>query len=171
MRLKLILAATAAMMIGLAGAMAKTSTAMDSANVRSGPGFAWPVTGKISANGRVHILTCAMGNSRGWCKVSYSAGTGWVEASVLAPSGASRVKIAPFKTRYSAHVRNRPNLGSKVVGVIGPGEIVNVNNCTQGWRAGWCHVNNGRKSGYIRRSLLMRANAVLSHQRYQLYEH
>lgn len=153
------------------GAMAKTGTATDSAAVRSGPGFAWPVTGQISANKKVHILTCATGNTRGWCKVRYSAGTGWIEASVLAPSGASGVKIAPFKTRYSAHVRKQPNLGSKVVGVIGPGEIVSVSHCTRGWRSGWCHVNNGRQSGYIRRSILERSNAVLGHQRYQLYEH
>ena len=151
--------------------MAKTGAAMDPAKVRSGPGFAWPVTGKISANGKVHILTCATGNTRGWCKVRYAAGTGWVEASALAPSGASGVKIAPFKSRYSLHVRKRPNLGAKVVGVIKPGVIVNVNNCTRGWREGWCHVNNGRASGYVRRSLLERSNAVLAHQRYQLNEH
>ncbi len=110
----------------------------------------------------MHILTCAEGNSRGWCQVRYKGKKGFVAAGALAPSGAHGVQVAALATRYSARVHAQPNSASNVVTVIPPDTVVKAGNCVQGWHSGWCHVTYSNKVGYVRQSLLKRQNAVLA---------
>lgn len=162
MRSKLLFIVSATALIGASGAgAAGSSTAIDPANLRSGPGRAWPVIGMVPANGQVHILNCAEGNTRGWCQVTYGSQKGWIAANVLAPTGKWGVKVAPLATRYSVHVRSQPSFSANVVTVIPPQTVVSVTDCMKGWHGGWCHVTYEGKSGYIRQSLLGRVNTVV----------
>jgi uncharacterized protein YraI len=158
---KLLFIVATAALVSAPAAWAAAKTTIDPANLRSGPGLAWPVIGRVPASGEVHILTCGQGNTRGWCQVRYGDQKGWLAASTLAPSGRWGVKVAPLATRYSVHMRSQPTPSAGVVGVIPPQTVVSVNDCMKGWHGGWCHVTYEGKSGYIRQSLLGRRNAVI----------
>ena len=101
-------------------ASAEPRSVVDPANLRSGPGLAWPIIGVVPANTPVEILTCLQGNTTAWCKVQYGDATGYIAAAVLAPHGASGVMVAPLATRYSVHIYSAPSLGAAVLGVIPP---------------------------------------------------
>ena len=161
MRWKFLLAVGDAMACSGVGASAEPRSVVDPVNLRSGPGLAWPIIGVVPADTSVEILTCAQGNTRGWCKVQYDDAVGFIAAAVLAPQGRSGVMVAPLATRYSVHIYSAPSLGASVVGVIPPETVVDSSGCKQRGFRDWCGVTYNDVSGYIRRSLLKRVNAVL----------
>jgi len=142
-------------------ASAEPRPVVDPANLRSGPGLAWPIIGVVPANTSVEILTCAQGNTRGWCKVKFGDSEGYVAASVLAPQGSSGVMVAPLATRYSVHIYSAPSRGAAVLGVIPPETVVDSSGCKKRAFRDWCRVTYNDVTGYVRRSLLERSNAVL----------
>ena len=161
MRWKFLLAFGAVMACSGVGASAEPRSVVDPANLRSGPGLAWPIIGVVPANTPVEILTCLQGNTTAWCKVQYGDATGYIAAAVLAPHGASGVMVAPLATRYSVHIYSAPSLGAAVLGVIPPETVVNSSGCKKRAFRDWCRVSYNDVSGYVRRSLLKRSNAVL----------
>ena len=105
-------------------ASAEPRSVVDPANLRSGPGLAWPIIGVVPANTSVEILTCAQGNTTAWCKVKFGDSAGYIAAAVLAPHGSSGVMVAPLATRYSVHIYSAPSRGAAVLGVIPPETVV-----------------------------------------------
>src|SRR5208283_141206 len=91
MRWTFLLAIGAAVACSAINASAEPRSVVDPANLRSGPGLAWPIIGVVPADTSVEILTCAQGNTTGWCKVKFDDTVGYVAASVLAPQGSSGV--------------------------------------------------------------------------------
>jgi len=161
MRWTFLLAMAAAAACSVVTASAEPRSVVDPANLRSGPGLAWPIIGVVPAYTSVEILTCAQGNTTGWCKVQYGDAAGYIAASVLAPEGASGVMVAPLATRYSVHIYSAPSRGAAVLGVIPPETTVDSSGCAKRAFRDWCRVSYNDVSGYVRRSLLKRFNAVL----------
>ena len=115
----------------------------------------------MPAYASVDILTCLQGNTTGWCKVQYGDTAGYIAAAVLAPQGSSGVMVAPLATRYSVHIYSAPSRGAAVLGVIPPETTVDSSGCAKRAFRDWCRVSYNDVSGYVRRSLLKRSNAVL----------
>jgi uncharacterized protein YraI len=161
MRGKFLLAIAAAAACSGVNASAEPRAVVDPANLRSGPGLAWPIIGVVPADTPVEILTCAQGNTTGWCKVSYGDAVGYVAASVLAPQGSSGVMVAPLATSYSVRIYSAPSRGAAVLGVIPPETVVDSSGCRKRAFRDWCRVTYNDVNGYVRRSLLNRSNAVL----------
>lgn len=161
MRWTFLLAIGAAAACSGVNASAEPRSVVDPANLRSGPGLAWPIIGVVPAYTSVEILTCAQGNTTGWCKVKYDDAVGYIAASVLAPQGPSGVMVAPLATSYSVRIYSAPSRGAVVLGVIPPETVVDSSGCRQRALRDWCLVTYNDVSGYARRSLLKRANAVL----------
>jgi uncharacterized protein YraI len=161
MRWRFLLAIAAAAACSGVNASAEPRAVVDPANLRSGPGLAWPIIGVVPADTPVEILTCAQGNTTGWCKVSYGDAVGYVAASVLAPRGSSGVMVAPLATSYSVRIYSAPSRGAAVLGVIPPETVVDSSGCRKRAFRDWCRVTYNDVNGYVRRSLLNRSNAVL----------
>jgi uncharacterized protein YraI len=161
MRWTFLLAIGAAAACSGVNAFAEPRAVVDPANLRSGPGLAWPIIGVVPADTPVEILTCAQGNTTGWCKVSYGDAVGYVAASVLAPRGSSGVMVAPLATSYSVRIYSAPSRGAAVLGVIPPETVVDSSGCRKRAFRDWCRVTYNDVNGYVRRSLLNRSNAVL----------
>ena len=126
MRWTFLLAIGAVMACSVVTASAEPRSVVDPANLRSGPGLAWPIIGVVPAYTSVDILTCLQGDTTGWCKVQYGDTTGYIAAAVLAPHGSSGVMVAPLATRYSVHIYSAPSLGAAVLGVIPPETVVEL---------------------------------------------
>jgi uncharacterized protein YraI len=161
MRWTFLLAIGAAVACSSINASAEPRSIVDPANLRSGPGLAWPIIGVVPAYASVEILTCAQGDTMGWCKVKFDDSVGYIAASVLAPQGSSGVMVAPLATRYSVHIYSAPSRGAAVLGVIPPETVVDSSGCAKRAFRDWCRVTYNNVSGYVRRSLLKRVNAVL----------
>jgi uncharacterized protein YraI len=141
--------------LAVASSAANANPITSPANVRSGPGTAWPVISVAPAGAEVDVLTCGTGWNHRWCQVDYGGMKGYVNAAALAGVGAN-VVIAPVVTTDLANLRTRPSLFSSVVEVIPGGETVNVLHCRSGMGRGWCHVAYEDKTGYVRGGLLHR---------------
>ena len=91
-----LLGAGAALLLSTGAALAVPATAQTDLNVRSGPGTQYPVVGSIQGGETVDAGAC----TGGWCRVSFSGGTGWASRSYLAMGGAvapgPAVAVAPY---------------------------------------------------------------------------
>ncbi|HKS60777.1 MAG TPA: SH3 domain-containing protein [Xanthobacteraceae bacterium] len=91
-----LLGAGAALLLSTGAALAVPATAQTDLNVRSGPGTQYPVVGSIQGGETVDARGC----TGGWCRVSFSGGTGWASRSYLAMGGAvapgPAVAVAPY---------------------------------------------------------------------------
>jgi uncharacterized protein YraI len=161
MRWRFLLAIGVAAACSGVNASAEPRSVVDPANLRSGPGLAWPIIGVVPAYTSVEILTCAQGDTTGWCKVRYGDAAGYIAASVLAPVGPGGVMVAPLATSYSVRIYSAPSRGAAVLGVIPPEIVIDSSGCKQRAFRDWCRVTYNDVSGYVRRSLLKRSNAVL----------
>jgi SH3-like domain-containing protein len=93
--------------------------------------------------------------------VKYDDAEGYIAASVLAPQGPSGVMVASLATSYSVRIYSAPSRGAAVLGVIPPETVVDSSGCARRALRDWCRVTYNDASGYVRRSLLKRVNAVL----------
>jgi uncharacterized protein YraI len=59
--------------------------ALANANVRSGPGVAYPVMGGARAGDRLSV----MGQARGWWQISLGGRSGWISGALVAPNAAA----------------------------------------------------------------------------------
>lgn len=93
MTLKTILfGAASALVLSAGAANAVPATAETSLNVRSGPGTQYGVVGTLAAGETVDARDC----TGGWCRVSFSGGTGYASRSYLAMAGGgTAVAAAP----------------------------------------------------------------------------
>jgi hypothetical protein len=93
MTLKTILfGAASALVLSAGAANAVPATAESSLNVRSGPGTQYDVIGTLAPGQTVDARDC----SGGWCRVSFSGGTGFASRSYLAMAGGgATVAVAP----------------------------------------------------------------------------
>ena len=80
-RFAMSVGATAAILVGLAASVALAAPATTTANVnmRQGPGTQYAVISTLPAQAGVDVEGC----ENGWCKVSYSGGSGWVSEPYL----------------------------------------------------------------------------------------
>ena len=108
MRWRFLLAIGVAAACSGVNASAEPRSVVDPANLRSGPGLAWPIIGVVPAYTSVEILTCAQGDTTGWCKVRYGDAAGYIAASVLAPVGPGGAMVAPLATSYSVQYIQLP---------------------------------------------------------------
>jgi uncharacterized protein YraI len=138
----------------LAASPGAYSASVSAANLRSGPGPAWPVKGSIPAGTKVVVLNCGPGWSYSWCHVQAGRIKGYIHASALTPSGRKNVMVAPVVTTSAADLHRSPSLFSSVVAVVPAGAAVNLIRCKKG--GGWCQVGYGRRTGYVRGGLLAR---------------
>ena len=84
MTLKTILfGAASALVLSASAANAVPATAETSLNVRSGPGTEYEVVGTIPDGGTVDVRGC----TGGWCRVSFSGGSGYASRNYLAMAG------------------------------------------------------------------------------------
>jgi uncharacterized protein YraI len=79
------LAAGAALLLSTGAALAVPATAQTDLNVRSGPGTNFPVVGSIQGGETVDAGSC----TGGWCRVSFSGGSGFASRNYLAMGGAA----------------------------------------------------------------------------------
>jgi len=91
-----LLGAGAALLLSTGAALAVPATAQTDLNVRSGPGTQYPVVGSIQGGETVDAGAC----TGGWCRVSFSGGSGWASRSYLAMGGAvapgPAVAVSPY---------------------------------------------------------------------------
>jgi uncharacterized protein YraI len=130
------------------------------ANVYAGPSPKWGVIATIPAGADVQVLNCGGGWRGDWCKVRYGDTKGYVDAGVLAPSGANNVVVAPVATTELANLYKGPGSKYRVVAVVPGGSTVNKGGCVAGWQTHWCLVNFDGKVGYIEEGLLERQGAL-----------
>jgi len=91
-----LLGAGAALLLSTGAALAVPATAQTDLNVRSGPGTQYPVVGSIQGGETVDAGAC----TGGWCRVSFSGGSGLASRSYLAMGGAvapgPAVAVSPY---------------------------------------------------------------------------
>jgi uncharacterized protein YraI len=149
MRSKLLFAlAGATLAVCLGSAAAAPRAVGDAANLRTGPGPAWPLIALIPAEAQVDVLNCGPGWEHDWCHVRYQNMTGYLRAGTLAPSPAGlSVTIAPLVTSDTAYVRSGPGRKWPVIAKIPAGTEVHSLGCVHGWGHDWCRVDIGGETG------------------------
>ena len=61
---------------------------------------------------------------------------------------------APFATKDFVIVRKGPGPGWSSVTVIPPSTVLNLDNCSSVWSAGWCKITSHGHTGFVRSSAL-----------------
>ncbi len=79
MKLKAIL--TAALLLAPTAALAAPGIVTESAGLRAGPGYGFPMVDRIPGGARVNVHGCLRGYA--WCDVSWSDDRGWVSSQYL----------------------------------------------------------------------------------------
>lgn len=131
----------------------------NSVSVHAGPGVQWAVIGELPAGEEVFVSDCAKGSGQhDWCKVSFSGSEGYIHEGALAPLG-ERVVVAPVFTSGATQLRKQARSNAPVVSALPASTMVYVAHCSHGWLRGWCKVNAGARSGYVRADLLHRYGA------------
>ena len=95
LRSVLLAASAAALLAGLpTGASAATARASGTVVIRSGPGYAYPVIGRLAGNESVSLSECTPSGT--WCRIVHKGPNGWVLGSYLVGS-AAKVQATPWK--------------------------------------------------------------------------
>jgi hypothetical protein len=66
----------------------------------------------------------------------------------------SIARSAPFITKDFVTVRKGPGPGWSSVTVIPPSTVLNLDNCSSVWSAGWCKITSHGHTGFVRSSAL-----------------
>lgn len=101
-------------------------------NVRSKPNAQSSITGKLTKNMKVEIIS-EQGN---WYKIRYNNVTGWVSKQYITKAAAKSSSTSPQKGRITAsslNVRSGPSLHSKIVGTIKKGTEVEIIGANGDW--------------------------------------
>jgi len=61
---------------------------------------------------------------------------------------------APFVTKDFVIVRKGPGTGWSSVTIIPPSTVLNLDNCSPVWSAGWCTITSHGRTGFVRSSAL-----------------
>lgn len=76
------------------GASAATARASGTVIIRSGPGYAYPVIGRLAGDETVSLSECTPSGT--WCRIVHKGPSGWVLGSYLVGS-AAKVQATPWK--------------------------------------------------------------------------
>ncbi|RWX45467.1 SH3-like domain-containing protein, partial [Candidatus Electrothrix aarhusensis] len=118
----------------------------DNVNMRSGPRLDTNVMWKLGIGFPLKVLK----KSGKWLKVKdFEGAVGWVHKDVVTRSGHMIVN-AQKKNKGKINIRNKPSTKSKVVAQAYYGVVFK----TLDQQKGWVKVQNGKVTGWIKRSLL-----------------